>query len=156
MPIALAVFRLITNSNLVGRWTGSSPAFALQNSADIDASLAISLPDAAAIANETTGHDMFAPGVNRWQRVAGRKRGDLLSLKSEEAIGHHKERLRFLARELHECGIDVRLRAGRNDLKPQADAARRDGYIGNVLHATGVIRIDQHVDHGRGGDDLVQ
>jgi hypothetical protein len=54
---------------------------------------------------------MFAPRINRRQRVTRCKGGDLFPLKREEAIGHHKERLGFLAHELHESSIDVEAEA---------------------------------------------
>ena len=67
-PSALAVFRLMTNSNLVDCETGRSEAFfALENSTNVDAGLPISVSPTRSVAHETASRDELASLIDRRQ-----------------------------------------------------------------------------------------
>src|SRR5262245_110465 len=78
-PSALAVFRLIASSNLVGCTTGRSAGFSLQDSAGINADLAIAVSKARSVTHQAAGGYGFAPRVDCGNRVACRQRNELIT-----------------------------------------------------------------------------
>jgi hypothetical protein len=64
-PSILAVWALMTNSNLVDCSTGRSAGLALEDAAGIDAGLAIHIGEACAVAHQSAHVDRFAILVDR-------------------------------------------------------------------------------------------
>ena len=125
-PSALAVLRLITNSNLVGcmdRQVGR--LLALENAAGIDAGLAVRFGKAGSVAHQAAGHGELAPKVDRGHRVAGRQRDDLIAPAVEERIGANDERAGPLLDHGCEGRVDVAFGAGIQDMELQPQRARR-------------------------------
>ena len=71
-PSALAVFRLITSSNLVGCMTGRSAGFSPLRMASVDADLTIGIRQSASVAHQATGVDDIRATEDRGHRMASR------------------------------------------------------------------------------------
>ena len=90
----MAVFRLITSSNLVGSYHRHvGRLLALENPAAEDASEAHPFHLAPAIAHQAAGVREGAPLVARRDRVADRERGDLRGAQDGQPVGRDQERV---------------------------------------------------------------
>ena len=113
-PSALAVLRLMTNSNLVGcmdRQVGRLGA--LENPAGVDADLAIGIRQAGPVAHQAAGRGEFAQLVDRWQSHGAppARRADRAG--GEERIGADEKRAGSLLGQGCEGGVDVAVRCWR-------------------------------------------
>ena len=87
MPSALAVLRLMTNSNLVDCTTGKSPGFSpLRIPSGIDAGLTIGLAEVGAVAHQAACQRVFTLLVDRGNSVPRRQSDDFVALAVEERI----------------------------------------------------------------------
>jgi hypothetical protein len=84
-PSALAVLRLIINSNLVGRITGRS----VENAAGVVANQPVSIDVIHSIAHKASDDDIYSERINCGYRITGSQRGNLLALAEEKRIAQN-------------------------------------------------------------------
>ena len=81
-PSALAVFRLITSSNLVGCSTGRSAGLApFRILSTINGGAPVGFDPVGSVGHQATAVDKISPRVYRRQPIFDRKVGDLFSIK---------------------------------------------------------------------------
>src|SRR5262249_53733145 len=100
--------------------------FTLQDAPGIDASLAVKIGEAAAIAHQATGQGEFPVWEDRGQRMAGRQRRELSGAQVVEGTGADKDRTNALLRQRGEGRFEVAVRSGtsKNELHAQRARAR--------------------------------
>ena len=82
MPSALAVFRFITSSCLVGACTGRSLGLlALEDAVDIASRAAVLVDKIRPVGDQAAGRDEIACGVDRRNAVASNHRSDQIALR---------------------------------------------------------------------------
>ena len=130
-PSALAVLRLITNSNLVACITGRSAGLAPFNPSNIlNAELAVGVDEVGAVAHQPTERRVHSRRVHRWNLVARRQLddhsamacvGEACEITDEEcaglSLGNGREGLREIGVGLHFQNHDLaseRLRRGQH------------------------------------------
>src|SRR5262249_46011147 len=95
-PSALAVFRLMTNSNFVGCWIGSSSGLDAVDVASCETALfgiIVTIGDQAARSRK-----IGAVKINRRDTVLGRERNDEVPIYHVEYVGHHDQPGPWIAR----------------------------------------------------------
>src|SRR6516164_7059651 len=80
---------------------------AFQNASGIDASLVVSIAEAAAIAHQSAGHDELTELKNRGQRMAGRQRRELFRAPAEEGTVADQDRPHTLLRKTDEARFEI-------------------------------------------------
>jgi hypothetical protein len=144
-PSAFAVFRLMTNSNLVDCTTGRSAGLApLKDTTSIDADLMPCFREVDSVAHQPAGFDVTAPVISCRNPLACRRGGDLHGAAREESVRGDEEGVRVIACKGGKGRIDLLAGAGLEDLDFQPDNA---GSFMNCLHALGgrsIGQIDQH------------
>ena len=92
-PSAFAVFRLITNSNLVGCTTRQvGRLLAPENPTGVDADLTIGIDEARAVARQPAGRGKLTSFINRRNGMARCQRNDLIALAVKERVGANQQR----------------------------------------------------------------
>jgi hypothetical protein len=91
-PSACAVFKFITNSNLVGCTIGRSAGFSPENPAGVDAGLTIGIGEARAVARQAAGRGKFTSFINRRNGMARCQRNDSIALAVKERVGVNQQR----------------------------------------------------------------
>jgi hypothetical protein len=87
MPSAFEVLRLITVSNIIGCSTGRSAGLvAFENPASVRPYLPICASKARSVAHQATSRRKLSDMVDRWNRVAGCERHELIALRVEERV----------------------------------------------------------------------
>ena len=128
-PSALAVLRLMTNSNLVDCMHRQVRGLlALEDAAGVDAGLTIRVRNAGAVAHQTAGFGIFANCVDRRDRVARRQRDKLFAPGDEECIGATTVR-RLAAGQASQRPCRFRAGAGVEDIETAAQVARRRLHV---------------------------
>ena len=108
-PSALAVLRLMTNSNLAGCKTGEFGELgAFENAPGIDTRLVSRVGKAGPVAEQPARRDVLASRIDRRDRVARRQRGELGSAALEEGVVDGEERLDPLLGKGCECSVVLR------------------------------------------------
>src|SRR5262245_51793431 len=124
MPSALAVSRLMTNSNLVDCNTGKSAGFApLESLTGIDADLTKHVRTIGRVAHQPTGFDSLARGIARRNAIARCERRKLDASAREEHVASDIQGLRAVAHEVGEGGLDFAESAGVEKLNLKAEGA---------------------------------
>jgi len=98
---------------------------ALENAPSIDASLAVPIADAAAIAYQAAGHSVLTIWEHRGQRMADRQRRDLFRVSVEEGTGANQDRANALLRKSCEGQFEIAIGGGIHDNELRAQRARR-------------------------------
>ena len=108
MPSALAVFRLITNSNLLDCPTGKSAGFSpLRNPPSLDTHQAIHVRKAVAVCHQTASVSKVAQVVDRRYPMACCQRDNLIAPIKEKRIGGTEKRSDSLLHHTCECSVKL-------------------------------------------------
>src|SRR5262245_43320414 len=130
MPSALAVCRLITNSNLVDCATRQVGGLnALQDLTAVDADLTIHVRNIGPIAHQPNCFDKFALGIGRGNPVMRRERHKLDGPPSEERVGRDQESVGPVAPKRGEGRLDLGTGGGLEERKLQSEGACRSPYL---------------------------
>ena len=156
-PSALAVLRLITNSNLVdcmNRQVGG--LLTLENPAGVDADLAIGIGNAGPVAHQAASHDKFAQVIDRRQHIASRQRDELLSAGGQERTGTDEQRTGSALHERCKGCLDVAVVADIKNDELLPDSLRRNLQIFSLYLGFRTARVHQHANCCRLGHELAQ
>src|SRR6516164_4245866 len=156
-PSALAVLRLTTSSNVVGCWTGRSAGLApLRIFSDVDADLAMDRRKAGAIADQTASLGVYAPRINRRNRLAYGQCYQLLVMAFEKGISLDDQPVGAQFGEGSEGGADLAFAACLQDRE------RHRLYTGRLLHVpdcrSGLRKtwVNQQGDHLGPGEQVAE
>src|SRR5262249_41325336 len=107
-PSILAVWALMTISNLVGCWTGRSAGLApLKNLVDVVSSTPRQVSEIRPVGDEATGCHKFSNSMKRRQLLPGREVRNALSITSGERVFDRNQRIWAQPSRRFECAIEV-------------------------------------------------
>jgi len=157
MPIAFAVLRLITHSNLVDRMDRQiGRPVALENPPGIDATLSKSIRNVVAVADQAAIGGKLAKRVDRGQRH-GAPPGRRFVCAGWSAKHRCRRRVHRHARdEGRKCRIDVTRGTGLQHDELQPENSRGLLHRGHPCHGIRDVLVDEERDDGRLGNDFMQ
>ena len=109
MPICLAAFKLMMNSNFLGCSTGKicrlSP---FENFVDVRCCSPVQVVNTHSVRHETTSFHGFSSAVHYWEPTLYRELCNFLSLRTRNGAGHlHKNRASPLFHRGSESGLKI-------------------------------------------------
>jgi hypothetical protein len=120
-PSAFAVFRLITNSNLVDCSGEIGGLCTLDDFSGVHAGSAIRVGNTRSVAHQATGGDVLARVVHGRHPIAGRQLRELMALTEKKSIGTDQEYANLPLGEAREGSVDVLHGASAQDMKSQCE-----------------------------------
>jgi hypothetical protein len=155
-PSALAVCRLMMNSNFVDCSTGKSAGLALEDLTGVGADLTIHARTIGVVAHQPAGFDSLATGIARGNPVVRRKRDKLDASAGKEHVASDVQGIGAVVHEGGESRLDLAARAGVEDLNLQSHCTGGFRYVSYALGTSDIGRIDQHGNANGLGHQLVQ
>src|SRR6516165_11485567 len=147
MPSARAVWRLMTNSNLVDCSTGRSAVIgALKDAPGIEADLTIHVRDVGSVAHQPANGYRITLRISRRNFVTRGQGGKLHGTASEKAVWSDEESIRALARKAGKSRINFADRRGIDDLGLNSDGT--GDFLRDVQRGLGADNIRRIKEYG--------